>query len=379
MRKAFLSALAMLVVAIAATGCGGDDTSSAAGTSAAKSTSTTESSSVKAPPATPPTEIPITDPVGKEVPKGKSIIFLQCDLPSCARFVPGIKDGTAALGWKSKVEVFKSANPGAGLQQAVSEKPDYIAMTGIPVAAIKPQLAAAHKANIPVFSCGTADPPTSDGYAIQCGGDESVDADYMSRWAANDSGGKANILAVTIPQFSTLTTQTDWFKKNLSSVCPGCKYSELDVTVDDVGGGKVPGKVVAYLQAHPDVNYVHFTFGDLAIGAPAAVKAAGLNSKVKLIGAVENQAIVKSIAAGDGQYTAWTLSPNEYMGAVMVDAAARTAVGDAPGADYQKTIYQDPDWVMATPSSAKQLAATNNTWPGPEGYMDQFKKLWGVG
>jgi ABC-type sugar transport system substrate-binding protein len=171
-------------------------------------------------------------------------------------------------------------------------------------------------------------------------------------------------------------TITDWFKHNFTNLCSGCKFDELDVTINDVGSGQVGSKIVAYLQSHPDVNYVLFTFADLANGVPQAIQSSGLGSKVKLIGAVENASIVKGVP---NTYKAWTLSPNEYMGMVMVDAAARLASGQTLSQQYLNGVYHNPTWVLDSAAEAKALSATNNTWPGPAGYVDQFKQLWKVG
>ena len=68
------------------------------------------------------------------------------------------------------------------------------------------------------------------------------------RWAINDSGAKAKILGVTIAQYPVLNTETDWLRRNLKRMCSGCSFNELDVSVQDLVGGSVPQKVVAYLS-----------------------------------------------------------------------------------------------------------------------------------
>ena len=105
------------------------------------------------------------------------MIFLQCSLPACQYYDAGSQSATAALGWSSKVEVFNPANPGSGLQTAIAQHPDYIAITGIPPAALKPQLAAAAAAHIPVMSCADPDPAAPGGYAVQCQGTLQQNAD----------------------------------------------------------------------------------------------------------------------------------------------------------------------------------------------------------
>jgi ribose transport system substrate-binding protein len=330
---------------------------------------------VAAPPTRPPTAIQVQETLPERPPTGKKVVFLQCELPACARYVPGIEDATAALGWSAKTEVFKNADPGSALAQAISERPDYIAITGIPAAALKPQLAQARKAGIPVISCATPDKPSADGYAVQCGGSLATDAEYVGRWIINDSGGKANLVAVTIPQFPVLNTETDWLKGNLKRLCAGCSLGELHLTVDDVAAGAVATKLIAYLQSHPSVNYVYFTFNDLSRGIPQALKAAGFGGKVKLVGAAADAAIMKTI--GSEQH-AWTIAPNVYSAWVMVDAMARLATGDRLGPEYASKVYESPTWVVDSADSAKRLAPTGYDWRGPDGFQDKFRELWNV-
>ena len=196
--------------------------SSGGGSRSGSPTSTTTSGTVKAqivssPPSSPPTTIQIAQPLPKAPPKGKSVIFLQCPLPACERYDAGVQAAAAALGWSSKIEVFNNAQPGAGLQTAIAQHPDYIAITGIPPAAVKPQLATAAAAHIPVISCADPDPAAPGEYAVQCGGTLAADASDIGRWIINDSGGQANVVAVTIPQFPVLTTETSWFETKYQS------------------------------------------------------------------------------------------------------------------------------------------------------------------
>ena len=362
-----------VALALGVTACGSsDDKSSTTPAASSKAAQTT----VDAPPTKPPSGIQVTEPLAKTPSAGKKVIFLQCALPACSRYVQGWKAATAALGWKATIQVFKPDAPGAALQQAITQHPDYIAITGIPAAALKPQLAAAQKAGIPVISCATPDKPALGGYAAQCGGTLAGDAENLARWAINDSGGKAHIAGVTISQYPVLNTETDWLKTNLQSMCSGCSFDQLDVSVQDLVGGTVPQKVVAYLQSHPKVNYVYFTFNDLTRGVPPVLKTAGLTGKVKLIGAAGDASIMKQIGS---EQKAWTIAPNVYSAWVMVDAMARLSLGEKLGSDYQDAIYTSPTWVVDSPSSAKLLAPTKYDWYGPQSFTDDFKKLWRVG
>ena len=198
MRRSELIIASLVAAALGLAACGSSTSSS---TNSSASSSNAAATSVQAPPTSPPTQIPITQPLPKAPPKGKTILYLQCELPACARTAPGIQAGATALGWNSKVLVYKNADPGAGLQAAIQQHPNYIAITGIPTAAMKPQLAAAKTAGIPVLSCGTTDKPSPDGYAVECGGTLERDAQYLGSWVTRESGGKANVVAVSIPSF----------------------------------------------------------------------------------------------------------------------------------------------------------------------------------
>jgi ribose transport system substrate-binding protein len=331
---------------------------------------------VPAPPTTPPTDIQVTEPLTKTPPKGKHVIFLQCELPACARYVNGVKDATNALGWKTDFQVFKGSAPAAALEQAVAQKPDYIAITGIPESVLKVPLAKAHAANIPVISGADPEPPSDKGFALQVGGTLVPDAENVLHWIIKDSGSKANMVAVTIPQFPVLNGETDFLKSELPKLCPDCSYDQLDVTIDEVGAGSVPQKLTGYLQAHPDVDYVFFTFSDLGKGVGPVLQKSGLD-KVKLTGCCGDSGNAKEVASGDSN--AWTIAPNEYSGYAMVDGMARLSVGMPITAELAKAVMPSPSWVVDSPASVDLLKPTGGDWPGPENYGAQFQKLWGVG
>ena len=330
--------------------------------------------SVEAPPTEAPATIPVTTPLSTTPEAGKKFIWLECAFTNCALQTPGIKDAAEALGWSVEVLPLSGTNPGGSLDTAIQKKPDFIGMSGIPAAAIQAQLDTAHAAGIPVISCGTLDEAAPDGYAAECGGTLATDGNYIARWVINDSGGDANAVIVNIPQYSSLVSAADSMKDTFADQCSSCTSDELDVTPDDIGAGAVSQKVIAYLQTHPDTNYVMVTLSDLGVGLPQVIKSAGLGDKVKVVGTVDSAAIVQGLASGD--FAAWTVTPKPYEGATMIDAAARLSVGDELSADYLKVIYSDPTWVVDSKESADSL--NGGAWAGPEGFLDQYKTLWGV-
>jgi ribose transport system substrate-binding protein len=365
--------------------CGGDDDdsgSSGAASTTEQAATTGESSAaatVEAPPTTPPTDIQLSTPLTQKPAAGKKVIWLQCELPACARYNDPMKRAAESLGWSFDSRVYQNngEGPAGALDQAIAQKPDYIAITGIPAAAMTQQLKRAADAGIKVASGSVPEEASADTWMSQSGGTLQPDAENISKWIANDSGGKANVVAVTIPQFPSLNSETDWMKTGLTEMCSGCKYDQLDVTVEEVGAGGVPQKLVGYLQAHPDVNYVFFTFSDLGKGVGKVLEGSGLRDKVKLTGCCGDSGNAKEIVSGDTD--AWTISPNEYTGWTMIDAMARDSVG-MDLAESNKLIYESPSWVVDSPEAVdKYLKPTNFDWPGPANFEQQFKELWKVG
>jgi len=105
--------------------------------------------------------------------------------------------------------------------------------------------------------------PKVNGLYMQCADTYGygLQAKQMADWIINDSDGKANVMMVNIEDYPILQAERKAIQTEFKEKCPDCKFDLLPVTVDDVGGGKVPSKVAAYLQSHPDVTYVHLGVG----------------------------------------------------------------------------------------------------------------------
>jgi ABC-type sugar transport system substrate-binding protein len=250
-------------------------------------------------------------------------------------------------------------------------------MTGIPAAAMKPQLAEAAKKGIPVASCGTTDKAAPNGYAMECDGTLQPTAEYIGAWITNHSEGKGKILGVSIPQFPALVSETEWMTSpGFKEMCPQCSYEELAVTVEDLAQGSVGQKVVGVLQAHPEIDYVYATLGDLTVGVPEVLKSTGgALGEVTVVAALDDAFTVEGVA--NGKIAATTPTPNEYMSWVMIDGLARISLEGKLSPEYQKNVYENiATWVLDDPKLAESLP--NQVWPGPENFQAQFRKLWGA-
>jgi ABC-type sugar transport system substrate-binding protein len=367
-----LLALACSALLFAACGSSSDNNTKS-------SSSVTKSASlVAAPPTTPVTEFPITDKLGGPPPK-KSIAWLACELPTCQEMLSdGYKGAAAALGWNFKQINYKVADPASAVQQALDDNVDYIAITGIPTVAFPNQAKEAAKRGIPIVSCFdiTKPAPKTNGLYMQCADayGYGLQAKQMADWMINDSGGKANIVMVNIEDYPILQAERKAIQSEFKQKCSGCKFDLLPVTVDDVGGGKVPAKVAAYVQSHPNINYVELGFSDLGLGIPQALKAAGVQDKVKITGVQSNAAVLKDIVKGN--IAAWTAQAQEFAGWLSLDALARLAK-KMPLTKYENS-GQLPSWVVDSPQEAQKILDGPGQWPGPEGFEAKFKQIWGV-
>ena len=375
-RLAASATAALLMLTLAACGNSADSAASGAPPADAASLAAAQAGLDKY--LTVPTSIEQSAKLAK-VPPTKKVGFVQCADPACAKLATYVKEATGALGWSLVTVNATATDPGAAIQQAIDAGVDYIATTGFPVALFKQQMAEAKAKGIGVFLCFSTDVPAGQANNLysDCY-DSTAAAAYASAMADYlivQSKGAVNALVVSIPTYPILTAQVDAMRAELKKNCPSCKADTLEVTVNDLVGGTVPQSISSYLQAHPDVNYVSFTYASLANGVAPALRAAGLSSKVNLVGTQGSQPQMKEVA--NGTSAAWSALPQELSMWTMVDQMARLSVGQWSLADERKAAVP-PFYLVTTADAANALVNLDDGWPGPTGFQDTFRKLWGV-
>jgi hypothetical protein len=320
--------------------------------------------------------IGVTKPLTKK-PAKQTIAWLECELESCPYETVGMKAATAALGWDLKVISMKSGEPAPAFQQAIDANVNFIASSGLNYALYKDQAAAAKAKGIKTVSCyDSATPPSEEkNVYMQCGDTLFVQktGPLMADWAIVDSNSKANVLLVNIPDFSVLVAEADAYKAEMKKNCASCTVTDLNVTIDDLVGGKIAGKVASQLQSNPKLNYVFNTFGVPAIGLTASLKTAGLDKQVKVYGQDFSKANLDEIIAGTNG--AWSADPKAYAAWLMVDAAARLSIGMP--LDEERAAAALPTLLVSDAKLAKEIGDAGGDW-NPPGMEAAFKKLWGV-
>jgi len=358
-------------------GGGGEATSEATSGATTASDESGGATGIPAPVTEPPTEFPIKTAL-KETPKPQNLTWLACSLPICQEALSeGYHEAAEALGWPIKQNNYDTLKAAEAVQTALNENPDYIAITGIPAAVYEAQAKEAIKKEIPILSGNDTTPPEpkTNGVYYQYGpAGVELEGEEIARWMVHDSEGKAKAVTLTIGEYPILTAEIEGIERVFVK-CPECGLGTLSVTAEEVGEGKVPSKLVAYLQSNPETEYVEYTFSDLSTGAQAALKGAGLAEKVKQTGVNASAAVIKEITKGE--QVAWTMQPTKYADWMTLDVASRLTLG-MPLEPYEKEGNM-PTWVVDTPEAAEGLLnESEGLWNGPEGFEEKFEELWGV-
>jgi ribose transport system substrate-binding protein len=149
----------------------------------------------------------------------------------------------------------------------------------------------------------------------------------------------------------------------------------LDLTIDDLSSGGTPNAIVSFLQSNPDINYLYLAYNGFEPGIPEALESAGMSDKVKITGTQASQGQLQAII--DAKETVWTALPQEYAMWTLADQMARVANGEWSSAN-ERTNAVPPFFLVDTAEIAQTLVGLDNGWPGPDGFKDAFKVLWGV-
>ncbi len=316
-----------------------------------------------------PTQIPASAPVGKPIPKGKTVVFVSCGTPNCSIEGGIIKQATDLLGWTLKVintdgtpETQKSA-----FGQAVQQKVDVVLYSAVDRATFAQYIPAFQANHTFLSACCITDPVGDNGigYAIDVPAQTAVIGQLMAAWIITQSKGDAHTVYFNLPAFSILKTQgtayTDYLKQN----CSKCTSDSVDIPVTALGKD-VPTRIVSYLRAHTSVKWVTVSVDALAVGLPAALKAAGLND-VKIVGEGATSTNLQYIQAG--QQSASVAFPYYEVMWAMVDAAARYEAGATVPASVGAT-----PWLLVKSNAP----APTDAFPTVKDYAQQFKTLWGT-
>jgi ribose transport system substrate-binding protein len=318
-------------------------------------------------------KLSITAPLKSAAPKGKTFVWLNCEIPACTEIGLGLKAATAAAGWKLKIIQYNQANVSAvvtAMQQALALHPVGVALSGLPEAVWQSEEAAYKKAGVSLV-VGFVGPATINSTVIGNIGDGPNLPEYgsmLGNWFISDSDGTGSALNVRVNELEILKGISDGFASTVSTGCPGCTVTDLDSTLVDVEAGSLNGQIVAALKRTPSIGYVISPQGGFISGLPAALTAAGLsNIKILSVGAsAENMTDVQT-----GTESATVGGAFEVGGFEMIDVMLRHL-------EHMKVDPYDgglPKKLLVRYGAFKPA----NDYPSVAPFVAQFKKLWKIG
>lgn len=224
----------------------------------------------------------------RKPPSGKTVDIIACGVPACQSYVPIAKAALAAVGWKL-VKITSGLTPQTlddAYNQAVRNKPAGVIGTGGDTpSAMAHQLSELKKEGVPVMLqlVSPTKVPGVTGIVLQKKNMQQYGADMADYVLSQSKGKDVHAVLVYTPATPVYEYSNTTFKSTLMKACSTCSVTRFSIPYTGVGTS-VPAMIVSYLRKNPTINYVDFTWSTMADGVPTALKAAGLATKVKLVG-----------------------------------------------------------------------------------------------
>lgn len=323
-----------------------------------------------------PGKINVTAPLSKPISEKGTLYFVQCGAPACVDLGDHVDEVAKLIGWKS-VRINAGLSPETiknAWQQVVNENPvspSGVIASGFPRSIFEPELAKLEARGIPVVNLSVNDKVGGGMTAVI--GDGNVRnvkvGQLQAAWTIADSKGKANTVFVRVAGFPTQVPQSEAFAAEYKKLCPSCAQDLLDVPTESMGT-TLPQLLASYLQSHPDVDHVVMSYGDMAIGVPAAIKGAGMKDRVRIITDTPNATVAKYISDDN-----IVVAATAYPGPEMIFTAADIILRSVSGEDIKPSKSAElPFWIM----TSETIPSTTKSFPIVNGYKAQFEKLWGL-
>jgi ribose transport system substrate-binding protein len=350
----------------------GNASASAAGTSS--SAVAAAEAAVKSA-STMPTTIPETQSLPSAPPKGKTVLFLQCEEVQCGYEGDGLKAAAAAIGWNVKVLNFQAANPAtlvSALQTGLQYHPVAAFFSGVPQEAWQSEqkpYAAAGAVIVDNYLAATpsgAGVEAGRGYASE---NEQMGTVLAQQQIANSGGAPAASLIVSVPTYTVFDPMVTAYKAEIAKDCPSCSVTEDDFTLPQMLGGDLVPAVVSAAKRISNLKYIVSVNGAFTDTLPEALKAAGLAGKYQIISgqgvSTDQQHVLQ------GSQLATVSGPFILGGWQDMDMAIRDVM-HLPPSPGDNVV----PWVLLNKSN---IGTPSDSYDVPTDYPSLFEKLWDVG
>jgi hypothetical protein len=325
--------------------------------------------------STMPTSIPETQSLPSAPPKGKTVLFLQCEEVQCSYEGDGLKAAAAAIGWNVKVLNFQAANPAtlvSALQTGLQYHPVAAFFSGVPQEAWQSEQKPYAAAGAVIVDNYLAATPSGEGvlagrgYASE---NEQMGTVLAQQQIANSGGAPAASLIVSVPTYTVFDPMVTAYKAEITKDCPSCSVTEDDFTLPQMLGGQLVPAVVSAAKRIPNLKYIVSVNGAFTDTLPGALKAAGLAGKYQVISGQGVSTDQQNVLAGSQLAT--VSGPFILGGWQDMDMAIRFAMHLAPSPGDNVV-----PWVLLNKSN---IGTPSDSYDVPTDYPSLFEKLWHVG
>jgi len=268
-----------------------------------------------------------------------------------------------------------------GFGLATAAKADAIVLaTGYPAVVFAPQVAAAKKAGIPVFSIvshplGADTDPKVDGLVADVSYDYPASGRLLADWFVADSKGKGHVLLIDIPGLLSAQWSLDGFRDEVKRLGAPVNISNAASSLGPSIQADLANVASTAILRDPTINYIIPPFDDYALFVQNGLSqagAAGKNVKTAGFNAVLTQ--VTNLKRGGTQLGIDLGGPNQWFAYAVIDDVLRQLTGQPIVHDY-KIGYK-----VFTHDNTQSIDSTKEVskdWYGVD-YAELFKPIWGI-
>jgi ABC-type sugar transport system substrate-binding protein len=316
-----------------------------------------------------PTKLPAAyTALAKTPTPGGTIIRLVGPIPTDNDSQAAQVEAAKTIGWTAKKISYNGSveDLNAKFEQAISEKPTVIAISGQPATGVAQPLAHAKAAGIVVSLDNIVDPPTANpGYAVLTSGDKTAKliGELNAYMFMRDSKCAGSAAIFDLP-FPILKVSTDAFRATVKQNCSACKVSYHSLQVSQIATPAGTSAIVSALQSSPSTKYVYSVISDLSTGVATALQQAGL-SGVRIFGSVPD---AQAILALRNKTAAWWVDQSAIIdGWTQLDGALRAI-------ESGKVLPDTGEYPLAVLTQDNVSSSDDPTYPAD--YQEEFKQLW---
>ena len=299
-----------------------------------------------------------TEPV--HVPPNKKLAWIPCSavIRGCVRPVEAAGEVAEELGWTVKSYDGKGTPNGnnAAIEQAVAGGAEVILTGGVDPHFIASGLKAAKEKDVLVASMSQGAKPEPNGYPFDIGANYHELGEMIGSYVISDSGGKAVYQPFDDKSFESTVQFVEASEHTVEDECPECEVLPTQFFVGTQIETTLGPRVVSLLRSNPDINYLQGSYDPAAAGMVPAIANAGLKEQVKLVGGLGNEQNLQYVKEGNIQ-TADAGFDNLYMGYMAIYQVSRLLNGEKL---WETPGVSEPEYKFSGKVPEK-LFTSNNT------------------